>query len=81
MKNKNLIKYFIPFAFGLAFFACKKTQFDTIKRSQGDADFTNYVSVGNSLTQGYQDGGLYADGQQNSFPSMIAAQMKIANPI
>ncbi|QLE01605.1 G-D-S-L family lipolytic protein [Galbibacter sp. BG1] len=40
----------------------------------GEADFSNFVAVGNSLTAGYADGALYLDGQQNSFPSILATQ-------
>ncbi|BDC99526.1 hypothetical protein [Persicobacter psychrovividus] len=42
----------------------------------GSADFSNYIAVGNSLTSGYADGGLYAESQQNSYPLMIAQQMQ-----
>jgi len=42
--------------------------------SSGDADFTNFVSVGDSLTAGYGDGALYLSGQQNSFPAILAQQ-------
>lgn len=45
--------------------------------SKGSADFTKYVAVGNSLTAGFADGGLYLEGQQNSYPSMLAGQFKI----
>jgi hypothetical protein len=44
--------------------------------SAGSADFTRYIAVGNSLTAGYADGGLYLAGQLNSYPSMIAVQMQ-----
>lgn len=44
--------------------------------SKGDADFTKYVAVGNSLTSGYADGGLYRDGQLNSYPNILAGQFK-----
>jgi len=59
---------------------CKKTQFAEVERTSGDADFTHYIAVGNSLTQGYQDGGVYEEGQENSYPSIIARQMKLVNP-
>jgi len=39
-------------------------------------DFSNYVAIGNSLTAGYADGGLYTDGQMNSYPNIIAQQLK-----
>ena len=58
------------------------TDFDTdvssIVVTKGDANFTKYVSIGNSLTSGYRDGALYSDGQLQSYPSMIAQQMKLA---
>jgi hypothetical protein len=47
----------------------------TQKPAKARADFTRYIAVGNSLTAGYADGGLYLEGQQNSYPSIIAKQM------
>ncbi|PIF43595.1 GDSL-like lipase/acylhydrolase family protein [Chryseobacterium sp. 52] len=56
--------------------------FDTdvkdIQVTKGDADFSKYISLGNSLTSGYRDGALYSSGQNESYPSMIAAQMQLA---
>ena len=43
----------------------------------GDADFTRYVAVGNSLTAGYQSGALTQIFQEVSFPAMIAKQAKV----
>ena len=43
--------------------------------SSGTADFTKYVSVGNSLTAGVQNGGLRQLFQTNSYPAMIARQL------
>ena len=43
--------------------------------STGKADFSKFVSVGNSLTSGFRDGALSLDGQNESFPTMIAKQM------
>lgn len=42
--------------------------------SAGTANFTRYIAVGNSLTAGYEDGGLYLDGQLNSYPNILAQQ-------
>ncbi|GBL35587.1 hypothetical protein EMGBS15_11820 [Filimonas sp.] len=42
--------------------------------SSGEADFSRYVAIGNSLTAGYTDGALYKDGQINSYPNMLASQ-------
>ena len=46
--------------------------------SSGSADFSKYVSVGDSLTAGYADGALYLSGQKNSYPAMLAQQFSRA---
>ncbi len=43
----------------------------------GNADFTRYVAVGNSLTAGYQSGALTQIFQEVSFPAMIAKQARV----
>lgn len=45
--------------------------------SNGDADFSRYVAVGNSFSAGYADGDLYRSGQLQSFPALIAEQMDV----
>ncbi|KGO87348.1 G-D-S-L family lipolytic protein [Flavobacterium rivuli WB 3.3-2 = DSM 21788] len=45
--------------------------------SAGEADFTRYVAVGNSLTSGYMDGTVSRIGQTYSFPNQLAQQFKI----
>lgn len=45
--------------------------------TSGEADFSNFVSVGNSLTAGYADNALYREGQENSFPNIMAQQFKL----
>ena len=55
-----------------------ETDVNNIVVSKGDADFTKFVSIGNSLTSGYRDGALYVDGQLESYPAMMAAQMQLA---
>ncbi|MEY8758401.1 SGNH/GDSL hydrolase family protein [Chryseobacterium tongliaoense] len=66
----------------LLFTTSCEDDFDTdvkdIQVTQGEANFSKYVALGNSLTSGYRDGALYADGQNESYPSMIAQQMKFA---
>lgn len=42
--------------------------------SAGEADFSKYVAVGNSLTAGAMNGALYNAAQQNSFPALLAGQ-------
>ena len=46
--------------------------------SSGMADFSNFVSVGNSLTAGYSDGALFVAGQENSYPNILAKQFALA---
>ncbi|RNL69241.1 G-D-S-L family lipolytic protein [Sinomicrobium pectinilyticum] len=73
---KNNIKLLALLALGLA--ACEpefdKEVSESGFYSAGDADFTTYVAVGNSLTAGYADNALYLQGQENSYPNMIAMQ-------
>ncbi len=40
----------------------------------GEADFSSYVAVGNSLTAGYMDGTVSIGGQANSFPNLLSQQ-------
>ncbi|MDB5137291.1 MAG: hypothetical protein JWP37_3894 [Mucilaginibacter sp.] len=61
---------------GLLLLGACKPEVNTPKPYHGSADFTRYISIGNSLTAGYADGGLYLDGQLNSYPSIIAKQMQ-----
>ncbi|MBK1894590.1 SGNH/GDSL hydrolase family protein [Chryseobacterium paridis] len=66
----------------LLFTTSCENDFDTdvkdIQVTKGDADFSKYISLGNSLTSGYRDGALYSSGQNESYPSMLAMQMKLA---
>lgn len=43
----------------------------------GQADFSNYIAIGNSLTAGFMDGALYTAGQNNSFPNILNAQLQV----
>ncbi|MEM9831070.1 MAG: SGNH/GDSL hydrolase family protein [Bacteroidota bacterium] len=43
----------------------------------GSADFSRYVAVGNSISAGLMDAALYTEGQQNSFPNILAQQFQI----
>lgn len=74
---KNLI-YIL--CLSLVVVSCKKTQFEPRELTEGSADFSRYISVGNSLTQGFQDNGLYEKTQKNSYPALIAKQMALVNP-
>ena len=43
----------------------------------GSADFSNYVSVGNSLTAGFTDGALFQAGQNNSLPNLLSQKFSL----
>lgn len=73
-----LLRKFIPFAalLGLGLTGCQPDLEQDIKPSSGTADFTTYLAVGNSLTAGFSDNGLYLEGQQNSYPALLAQQFR-----
>jgi hypothetical protein len=71
------LKSYLYISVALVLLAGCKPSFENPKASKGTADFTRYIAVGNSLTAGYADGGLYLEGQQNSYPSIIAKQMAL----
>ncbi|MEO5911725.1 MAG: SGNH/GDSL hydrolase family protein [Pelobium sp.] len=62
--------------------ACKKDGDGALEQVEvptaGSADFTRFISLGNSLTAGYADNGLYLSGQISSYPNIMAQQMKLA---
>ncbi len=75
MKNK-----FIYLAIIAAGFASCEPEFENevgANYSAGDADFTTYVAVGNSLTAGYMDGTVSKGSQMNSFPNLLAKQFAL----
>jgi hypothetical protein len=45
--------------------------------SSGTADFSTYVSLGNSLTSGFSDGALFIAVQENSFPNILAEKFSM----
>ena len=57
--------------------SCKEEEPVEIVPSSGSANFSRYIAIGNSLTAGFADGGLYLSGQINSFPNILAGQMKL----
>lgn len=61
---------------GLLLLGACKPEIHTPKPTSGSADFSRYISIGNSLTAGYADGGLYRAGQLVSYPSIIGKQMQ-----
>ncbi len=73
MKNLKLYIYILA---GVIWLNACKPELNTPKPTPGTADFSRYIAIGNSLTAGYADGGLYRAGQLNSYPSIIAQQMQ-----
>lgn len=72
MKNK-----FIYLAILAAGFASCEPEFENPVAqdySAGDADFSSYVAIGNSLTAGYMDGTVSRVSQSYSFPNLLAQQ-------
>lgn len=45
--------------------------------SNGEADFSHYVALGNSLTSGYSDGALYISGQMTSYPNLLSEKFAV----
>lgn len=77
MKRKKHLPLLIFTIFSLLIFNCKKTT--ESESNWGDADFTSFVAIGNSLTAGVADGALYEDSQKNSFPNLIAKMAEVDN--
>lgn len=79
---KNYIKYIAIPALALGVVSCDPEFDDSVIDgdifTSGEADFSNYVAVGNSLTAGFADGALYITGQENSYPNIMATQFALA---
>lgn len=70
------LKYFAIVSLLIGFSSCKPEFNEDFNPSNGDVDFSTYVSIGNSLTAGYADGALYHSAQAQSWPSLLAHQLK-----
>lgn len=69
MKTRYLL-----IVFSLLFLAACQPSIDEFTPSDGSADFSRYLAVGDFWTAGFADGSLYKSGQENSFPSILAGQ-------
>ena len=84
-QNIMKIKYIWLIVILLGFTACNEEEdfiddgMDIVlpELTAGTADFTKFVSVGNSLTAGYTDNALFIAGQQNSMPNILAQQFAL----
>lgn len=72
--------HYIIITWGLLFISsCDFSEsVEDARTHSGSADFSTYIALGNSLTAGYQDGALYKEGQEHSYPAMIAKGMNLS---
>lgn len=71
--NKTLLMIVVPL---MMFFGCKeRTELTGPQPENGQADFTKFVSIGNSLTAGYESSSLFETGQMFSFGNLISKQV------
>lgn len=77
----KLFKLYILLFTAAIFISCEAEFENAIEDNEvykvGDADFSNYVSVGNSLTAGFADNALYREAQMNSLPNILAQQFAL----
>ncbi|WP_443944011.1 SGNH/GDSL hydrolase family protein [Pedobacter sp. AW1-32] len=72
--KKIILNSFVAAA--VLFVASCKPEIDTTAgTTAGSANFSKYIAVGNSLTAGFADGGLYLEGQKVAYPNLIAEKM------
>ncbi len=69
--------YILGASLACLFAACKPSVNITVPPTAGDATFTNYMAIGNSLTAGYADNSLYVSGQLNSYPQRLFEQFSL----
>ena len=75
---KNKIIYLAILAAGFA--ACEpefENELTDANYNAGEADFSTYVAVGNSLTAGYMDNTVSRGSQMYSYPSILARQFSL----
>lgn len=73
---KTYFHYIVAFIFSAALLTACSDKDETTTVSKGQADFSTYVALGNSLTAGYADNALYFDGQEVAYPNLLAGQLK-----
>ncbi|WP_298155108.1 G-D-S-L family lipolytic protein [Flavobacterium sp.] len=71
------------FLVSLTFIACtsnddETTPVEEVPITAGEADFSHYVALGNSITAGYSDAALFKAGQANAYPKLLADQFALA---
>ncbi|MEY4834579.1 MAG: hypothetical protein RI980_694 [Bacteroidota bacterium] len=75
MKNN----FILVVALAIGFASCEPEFENEVNAAytSGEADFTTYVSIGNSLTAGYMDGTVSRVGQTYSYPNLLAQQFAL----
>lgn len=68
-------RYFL-YAIIISFMWACTPEINEFTPSNGTADFSTYVAVGNSLTAGYSNGALYESGQINGWSNILGIQMQ-----
>lgn len=76
-------KYIVLSFLALGFLACENDDSndemtESVELTPGDANFSNYVAIGASITAGFADGGLFIAAQDNSFPLILAENFAAA---
>ena len=76
MKNK----FILLATLAIGFASCEPEFENPIDESytSGEANFSVYVAIGNSLTAGYMDGTVSKGSQVNSYPNLLAQQFALA---
>ncbi len=77
---KKITNYTIAFAASVALLGSCKPELAIPTASKGDLNLTSYVAIGNSLTSGYQNNGLFYEGQKSSYVNQLANQFKLVQP-
>ena len=71
------------FLVSLTFIACNDDEIvtydtaDGLPLTAGNADFSNYVALGDSFAAGYSDGALFIEGQKGAYPNILAQQFAL----
>ncbi len=71
---KNLRPALALLGLGVGLAGCQVNIAEPTTAVAGNANLTTYIAVGNSLTAGYQSGGLSRAGQLQSYPAILARQ-------
>ncbi len=81
MNLKTSYKYLGLAVMFMASAACSSDDNNVVPEepiTSGEADFSTYVALGNSLTAGITDSALFIEGQKNSMPFILSQQFALA---